>query len=662
MPVVLARFLPRIAVVAACLWVAILAAGVLARGPLFGDAFPLLVAHVHGLAQSIAARDADLWINGANLGYPAGTFAPLLPSLAAATLHALDVDLHGSIHLALIVPLVLLPLSVYVALRIATLPPWPAAVAACAAACALGGRFGIGVESAFAAALLDETWAVFFLPLAACLGARYVVDGRFLGGAVAASVACALCHPIVGASAALAWIVALAASNRRARVVVLVAFVLIGTMPMTLPALATWSAHGLFGPHLDDGDGGYAPPRFIAFLVRALDGDGAPVLTLAALAGVLSTAAHTVRSGATSRGVPFLLVAAMCALVLLLGPYLVWGMVPLGRFAPLLQLALCALVGVGVVDVVSACAAAVPMTQGARGLALLLRGALAISLAAIVVIAVNAQAKHNGTLRFLADDPELARDVKLLAGIARDATPPARVAAAGPLRTVSRHALAAEGWPGLWSSIGPSVSSSPNAELLSRNDVVDTVQVTNTGLILVAADAPQSMRPPGRAFVRAGRFHVYDTHQRAWFEPILLEAPVRDDERGFHEQALAWWHAQGYRTGRHLVADHTPSPSGRGTVKILEEELAPSRFTANIDVATDAPRAILLKVSWHPWWTARIDDKPVRVLRVSPELLAAEVPPGVHTLTFEFDRPLWTWLLWLLPFVVILIARRTRPL
>lgn len=664
----LLRFLPSVVAVIACAWVARVAAPAFGKGALFGDMFPLLEAHVHGLAQAITARDADLWMNGANLGYPAGTFAPLLPSILPATLHAAGLDVHTSVVVALFVPLALLPLSSYASLRIATLAPWTAAIGACAVALTLGGRFGVGVQSAFGAGLLDEAWAVLWLPLAAALGARTVVTGRSLAVAIAAACACVLCHPIVGASAALAWIVACGASERRARLVPLLLGVVVGTLPMTLPALVTWSAHGVFGPHLDDGDGGFAPARFIPFFVRALDASdardasgalaGAPILTIAALIGLLSTAVHTVRSGNASRGVPFLVVAAACAVVLLLGPHLAWGMVPFGRVTPLLQLALCALVGVGLVDIVTACRDAVPMARGdggSRALPLLVRGALCASAAAIVIIAAHAQTTWMAALRSVDDEPSLAADLRALSSIAHEAAPPARIAAAGSLRTVSRHALADEGWPGLWSSIGPSVSSSPNAALSSRTDVVDTVPITNTGLILVAADAPPSARPPTRAFVRAGRFHVYDTRQRNWFAPVLLEPATPG---GFREQALAWWNAGGARTGRHLVDDHTPAPSGRGKVTILEEQVAASSFTADVDVDTDGPRAVLLKASWHPWWTASLNGKPVRALRVSPEMVAAEVPPGLHTLTFTFDRPPWTWLLWLLPLVMVFAVRK----
>lgn len=671
----IARLLPGVVVVVACAWSARVCVVIAATGALFGDMFPLLVAHVHGLASSLSARDADAWIHGANLGYPAGSFAPLLPSLVPASLHALGVDIHASIHIALALPVVLLPLSMFAGLRLASLAPWPAAIAAAASAFVLGSRYGIGIEPAFGAALLDETWAALFLPLAVGAGMRFVTTTRGLPLALSMSIACALCHPVVGACCLVAWLIATLLAPRRdrrlgaIRFARLVALLAVGVAPMTLPALATWRAHGVFGPHLDDGDGGFAPARFIAFVVHALDGEGerVPVLTLLALIGIIATAARAVGSSAgprdddsapapTPAGTRFVVIVFACCIILLLGPFVAWGMVPWGRFVALLQLALCALVGIGLVDIVTLCTRAVPLGRSAA-LGIIVRASLALSVFAVVVIAGHAMNARLAAFRSLADEPNLARDLRELEAIAQRSSPAARVAAVGSLRTVSRHALTDEGWPGLWSSIGPSVSSSPNAALLSRDDVVDTVSVTNTGLILVAADAPAGARPAQRDFMRAGRFHVYDTGQRNWFTTVLLDAPAADGA-SFDDQARAWWAAAGYRTGRHLVAGHAPRTPGRGKVTILEEEVTPSRFSASLDVATDGPRAVMLKVSWHPWWRAFVDDTPVPALRVSPALLAAEVAPGLRTLTFVFVRPWWTLLLWLVPPALIAATLR----
>lgn len=655
---------PLVVVALACAWVARLVSGVFDGGALLGDGFPLLASHVHELAEALRARDGGMWIHGANLGYPAGTFAPLLPSLLAAIAHSVGVDVHTAIKVALAVPLVLLPASLFAGLRALPLDGWRASVATGVCALSLSSSpYGLGIEGAFGtAALLDETWAVAILPLAAGLGVRAIVDGRRLMAALSTTILCGLLHPMVAASLVTVWIVAAGADRSRARVVravVLAALALVGTMVVWITPFATGAAHGAASDAswLSDaalGDSGFALLPFIRFLATILDHERTPLLSLLALVGVLVTAWHAVRTGRPSAGAGYVVVGALVSIALLVGPYLFRGALPLGRFAPLLQLSACVLAGIGVVDLV----ALVARATSSPVLTLVARAALAFSLAALVVIATTTQLRRaHELMRTIETDPTLAADLDVLRRVAREAAPPARVAAAGGLRTVSRHALAVEGWPGLWSSIGPSVAASAMAPFLSRTDVIDTVQITNTGLLLLPRDAPQSLRPRSRAPpTRAGRFHVYDTRgtsDRGYFLPVLLEsepAPAPAGEpTSFRDRSLRWWRTEGYRTGRHFVWRHTPAPAGKGRVNVLEESVAPSRFTAALDVATDGPRAVLLSVSWHPWWRAFVDGARVPALRVSPEMLAAEVAPGQHTLTFQFVRPVWWWLLWLMP-------------
>ena len=47
---------------------------------------------------------------------------------------------------------------------------------------------------------------------------------------------------------------------------------------------------------------------------------------------------------------------------------------------------------------------------------------------------------------------------------------------------------------------------------------------------------------------------------------------------------------------------------------------------------------VILNDAWHPWWFATLDGKDIPVLRANGIFRAVDVPPGMHTIVFEF-RP-----------------------
>jgi hypothetical protein len=59
----------------------------------------------------------------------------------------------------------------------------------------------------------------------------------------------------------------------------------------------------------------------------------------------------------------------------------------------------------------------------------------------------------------------------------------------------------------------------------------------------------------------------------------------------------------------------------------------------NLQVATQSARQRLLVVSesYHPGWNLRMDGLPHRLLRVNGDFLGCVVPPGKHTVRFEFE-------------------------
>jgi uncharacterized membrane protein YfhO len=44
-------------------------------------------------------------------------------------------------------------------------------------------------------------------------------------------------------------------------------------------------------------------------------------------------------------------------------------------------------------------------------------------------------------------------------------------------------------------------------------------------------------------------------------------------------------------------------------------------------------------VNAFPWWRATIDGAPAEVVHVAPNFMAVSVPPGEHTVQWEFRNP-----------------------
>jgi hypothetical protein len=56
-----------------------------------------------------------------------------------------------------------------------------------------------------------------------------------------------------------------------------------------------------------------------------------------------------------------------------------------------------------------------------------------------------------------------------------------------------------------------------------------------------------------------------------------------------------------------------------------------------ISVETQSDGFVLLNDVWHPWWTAKVDDEPVDILRANVLFRAVQVPAGKHVVRFEFE-------------------------
>jgi hypothetical protein len=78
-----------------------------------------------------------------------------------------------------------------------------------------------------------------------------------------------------------------------------------------------------------------------------------------------------------------------------------------------------------------------------------------------------------------------------------------------------------------------------------------------------------------------------------------------------------------------------PGASGRaGAVRSVRVDPGGGSYRAT--VAARRPAALLVKVSYHPRWSARVDGEPAAVFPVAPGLLAVAVPAGRHTVVVRY--------------------------
>ena len=97
--------------------------------------------------------------------------------------------------------------------------------------------------------------------------------------------------------------------------------------------------------------------------------------------------------------------------------------------------------------------------------------------------------------------------------------------------------------------------------------------------------------------------------------------------------------------------------------QVLEERVGLSRYAARVDVLSE-DAWLLLKVTPHPFWEARVDGESRDFYTLSPAFMGLELPPGEHDVVFTFATPAWQKLLLLgSPLLMIglfLFDRRSR--
>jgi hypothetical protein len=106
-----------------------------------------------------------------------------------------------------------------------------------------------------------------------------------------------------------------------------------------------------------------------------------------------------------------------------------------------------------------------------------------------------------------------------------------------------------------------------------------------------------------------------------------------------HEAALAAITAPEFLPGGEVVLEEDPgvAQSQEGTLEAIYQSLG----TRSARVVVDSPTAavVLVRNTYEPNWRARVDGRPVRVLRADSFLQAIVVPAGRHAIDLEYHDP-----------------------
>jgi hypothetical protein len=635
------------------------------RGELAGDDNTFHFAEVVRISRALRDGDLDWWNPSANVGFATGYYYQLVPAavpgiFAAAFGHPLF-----WFQLGAFVPLVLVPLAAYRGLRVMGAPPWPAVAAAVAVAFASSpSKWGGGVNGVFLVGLYTQAWALCGFPLALGHGCRWLSTGRGLAPAVGWGVFVGLCHPVAGVALGGALVLAIVPMLVLARptwappvrLAALGGLLLVASAPSWLPVIVDYAGFGGFPARVAGEDG----PGFELLMKWLLDGylfDAWrwPVISIGALLAI--PAAFVVRRR------PYLGWLAIATLglgfVLGVGRSLRTAddLFPAIRVLGPLQITGAALVGALLVE-----AALWALRASERrwfATPAQLAAGVVCGLAAIAVVA-PVLSPMRARVRVSRDFPAIHRaELDELLPVIR-AAGPGRIQVRGvenhwfmllPYVHADRPALAAFG--------GAALQSSPNFVYLQAGpDAWHAAWIYDAPLVLTTPDRGKDLG--GELLASTTHFELRQLPAPGLVAPVQVAGLLPANKLLLRELVKHWQRSD--QSLRDQVLVHQghgglgPPPAG--------EVRAAWRDGSSIgaDVVARAPTTFAIRESWHPRWRIAIDGRAATVRRISPDLLAVDVPAGEHRIVARFHRPVWTWLLWLLVPLAIAVEPVTRAL
>jgi hypothetical protein len=626
------------------------------------------------IADSFSHGDFDLWNSSANTGFPTGYYYQLLPAAIPGVLAAFFGHVLFWFQLTVFLSMVLVPAATYRGLRAMGAEPWSALGGAVMVPFILSGTdWGAGAEGTFAMGLHTQGVAMAAYPLAVGYGYRWMTHGKSAAAAVGWGLFVGLSHPVAGVAAGVSIAamlpVALVEQQDRpvrrrylwpvVRLLVLGACYFVGSASAWLQVLVDYDAFGGF-PHRVKGEDG---PGFeglqhwlrIGFF---LDHDRWPPRVLTALlvpALVLSVSFFLWRR---ARHLLALWLPSLAfTYVIAVGRSLKTDddLFPAVRVLGPLQFSLAMVVGA---SCVGGAVAGIRWLEAVRPawVARLCQGSIAflLGLAAIAYIS-SAAGQHHDRVRIAEDYPRIhRRELDELLPVMRTATP-------GRFQNRGATTDEAPGVENHWFVILPYVYAHRDqlvaygaAGLQSSNNFVYLWGTLNTTRSAWIYDAPliltNHQRGPdigGTLLKSTEHFELRELPSPGLVSAVQIIGEIPPGTRKQKREAVLEWQKSAEPMLDRLKA--WPGSGGAGPPPdgdVVEYKRGRSTITARLSVRS--PTTFLVREGWHPRWRATLDGKPIRIRRVTPDMMAFDVDRGEHTLVLRFERPLWIWALWLL--------------
>ncbi len=195
-----------------------------------------------------------------------------------------------------------------------------------------------------------------------------------------------------------------------------------------------------------------------------------------------------------------------------------------------------------------------------------------------------------------------------------------------------------------------------NADLFAAFDERKPLHHQLFNVRRIIAPPGRELLIPTREIFRAGRFRVLETDAPGFL--ALADAPycVNVSKRDLSRIQMTWLRSSLASAGVHpvvqLLEDGGPARDGLDTggysfrFPALESQPAPRGEVTAVErrgegfsvlVRVNRPCHLLLKVSHHPGWKARVDGQAAKVIHLLPSFPSVQVDSGIHEVEFRYD-------------------------
>lgn len=636
---------------------------------LAGDDNSIHLAEIAGIADALRAFDWNLWNASGNLGFPSAFYYQSLPQLTVALLHLATfskVSLLFCYKLVVLLCLAGPPVTTAWALYRAE-RPLAEVFAAGVALLLVGGksRWGIGADSLFSTGIFTQTFAFLFFGPALILGDRYLVTGRGLGLALALALATGLSHPFLGIVLGLYLVVRVVPLGElRAQLPRLVLFgvlLVAASAALWLPILVDYDSFGGF-PARVRFEEGVPPAMFLPSILRfeivtilgtkipfvmargeLVDLSGLPILTLLGLGGLFVPAARR-----------YAIWSVVSMALIMIGPSLGKtedDLLPMIRLMAPLQWSHAVAAGItGLYATRSLAAWVTRRLQRARTT----RARVPI-IAGTLVLTLIVLGEVPTRVATLFRRPEVASHVRvareeldtMLVHLAHQ--PRARVQVGTRLGTGNHFwaylPYAYERFPAIASWGGAALQSSNNFVYLREDiDPAITAQLFDAPYVFMRPTFQNPIPPTAQVLASYQGYQLLKLPTAGFVSGVSILGTLPKHRFDRRKANLMWLRTNDARNGRHYEYAGSQLAHNAARLQLLRTEEMPSRYRLTMDVAQRGTAAV--RITYHPRWRGTLDGQPLRLGRVSPDLIAFEVPEGTHTVELRFVRPSWHFLLY----------------